>query len=88
MKEKRNTYKEKYKVKKENLKKVLLHSPSLVRNRPIRNSVIWEFAQLGIAHIGIAQLKIRPFRNSLNWESLNGEFAHLGIAHMRIPRIR
>uniref|UniRef100_A0A915K5L2 Uncharacterized protein n=1 Tax=Romanomermis culicivorax TaxID=13658 RepID=A0A915K5L2_ROMCU len=41
------------------MKKVVLHSRSFVRNRPIGNALICEFAQLGIAHMGIAQLEIR-----------------------------
>uniref|UniRef100_A0A915IXK6 Uncharacterized protein n=1 Tax=Romanomermis culicivorax TaxID=13658 RepID=A0A915IXK6_ROMCU len=49
-KEERNMYKEKYNVKKQSLKQVLLHSLSLVWNRPIGNSPIGEFAQLRMAH--------------------------------------
>uniref|UniRef100_A0A915K1J5 Uncharacterized protein n=1 Tax=Romanomermis culicivorax TaxID=13658 RepID=A0A915K1J5_ROMCU len=61
------------------MKKVLSHSRSLVWNRPIENSLIWEFAKLGIAQSGI-----RSLGKSLNWESLNWEFAQLGIARMGI----
>uniref|UniRef100_A0A915KL97 Uncharacterized protein n=1 Tax=Romanomermis culicivorax TaxID=13658 RepID=A0A915KL97_ROMCU len=66
------------------MKKELLHSRSLTGN-----SLIWDFAQLGIA-----QLRIRSLGNSFNWESPNGnrsignsftwKFAHLRIAHLGI----
>uniref|UniRef100_A0A915K7L8 Uncharacterized protein n=1 Tax=Romanomermis culicivorax TaxID=13658 RepID=A0A915K7L8_ROMCU len=68
--------KEKYKVKKENVKKVLLHSLTLIWEfaylgiRSIRNSPTWEFAHLGIAHLGVAQLRT----------------AQLGIAQLGINR--
>uniref|UniRef100_A0A915JND7 Uncharacterized protein n=1 Tax=Romanomermis culicivorax TaxID=13658 RepID=A0A915JND7_ROMCU len=35
---------------------MLLHYLLLVWNRAIENSLIWEFAQLGIAHLGIDPL--------------------------------
>uniref|UniRef100_A0A915KSC4 Uncharacterized protein n=1 Tax=Romanomermis culicivorax TaxID=13658 RepID=A0A915KSC4_ROMCU len=53
------------------MKKVLLHPRSLIWNRPIGNPLM-EFAQLAIAHIGIAQWGIRSHGSALNWESSHG----------------
>uniref|UniRef100_A0A915K7K1 Uncharacterized protein n=1 Tax=Romanomermis culicivorax TaxID=13658 RepID=A0A915K7K1_ROMCU len=44
------------------MKKVLLHTRSLVWNRPMGNSLIWEFAQLGIAHLETAHMGISLLR--------------------------
>uniref|UniRef100_A0A915HVI0 Uncharacterized protein n=1 Tax=Romanomermis culicivorax TaxID=13658 RepID=A0A915HVI0_ROMCU len=47
------------------------------------NSLNWEFAQLLIADMEIAQSQFRSIENSLIWK-----FAQLGIAHMGIPQFR
>uniref|UniRef100_A0A915IL80 Uncharacterized protein n=1 Tax=Romanomermis culicivorax TaxID=13658 RepID=A0A915IL80_ROMCU len=63
--EEKNTYKEKYEIKNENMKGGVITFSIAHLESP--NS---EFTQLGVAHMEIAQLGIPSFDNLLSWESL------------------
>uniref|UniRef100_A0A915JIH1 Uncharacterized protein n=1 Tax=Romanomermis culicivorax TaxID=13658 RepID=A0A915JIH1_ROMCU len=63
---------------------ILKFKDSLITSSIARlNSLNWEFAQLLITDMEIAQSQFRSIENSLIWK-----FAQLGIAHMGIPPLK